>query len=96
LLGLIGVITGYYAQENSSLMYNRLVGVIHERCSGLKINIQLKILHALIDLPPASARAPATDRPQLVRGASTAVDVASASNSRPLPPHETAEPCPPN
>lgn len=51
LLGLIGVITGYYAQENSSLMYNRLVGVIHERCSGLKINIQLKTLHALIDLP---------------------------------------------
>lgn len=51
LLGLISVITGYYAQENSSLMYHRLFEVIHERCSGLKLNIQLKILHAMIDLP---------------------------------------------
>ena len=49
--GLIAVITGYYTQENSSLLYNRLLETIHERCDGLKINIQLKILHALIELP---------------------------------------------
>lgn len=48
LLSIISVITGYYTQENSSLMYNRLADVIHERCDGLKINIQLKILHATI------------------------------------------------
>ena len=51
LLGLISVITGYYTQENSSLMYNRLLDVIHERSSGLKLNIQLKILHSQIQLP---------------------------------------------
>ncbi|MFO1064228.1 MAG: hypothetical protein U0892_10220 [Pirellulales bacterium] len=55
LLGLIAVITGYYTQENSSLMYNRLAEIIHERCNGLKINIQLKILHATIDLPESNA-----------------------------------------
>ncbi len=51
LLGLIASVTGYYTQENSSLLYNRLSDIIHERCDGLKINIQLKILQALIDLP---------------------------------------------
>lgn len=51
LLGLVGVITGYYAQENPSLMYNGLLEVIHSRASSMKLNIQLKILHALIDLP---------------------------------------------
>lgn len=51
LLGLISVITGYYTQENSSLMYNRLLDVIHERSNSLKINIQLKILHAELELP---------------------------------------------
>lgn len=51
LLGLIGVITGYYTQQNTSLMYNRLLEVIHNRSSSMKLNIQLKILHALIDLP---------------------------------------------
>lgn len=55
LVGLIAVITGYYAQENSSLMYNRLLQIIHERCSGLKINIQLKILHALVDVAKPAA-----------------------------------------
>ncbi len=53
LLGLIAVITGYYTQENTSLIYNRIADIIHERCNGLKINIQLKILHATIDLPNA-------------------------------------------
>jgi len=48
LLGLISVITGYYTQENSSLLYNRLLEIIHDRCDGLKINIQLKVLHGLI------------------------------------------------
>lgn len=50
LLSIISVVTGYYTQENSSLMYNRLSDVIHERCDGLKINIQLKILHATVKL----------------------------------------------
>ncbi|MBL8808905.1 MAG: hypothetical protein JNM43_01910 [Planctomycetaceae bacterium] len=51
LLGLIAVITGYYAQENSSLLYNRMVEIIQDRCNGLKINIQLKVLQAAISLP---------------------------------------------
>ncbi|MFO0976664.1 MAG: hypothetical protein U0996_09720 [Planctomycetaceae bacterium] len=51
LLGLIAVITGYYAQENSSLLYNRMVEIIQDRCNGLKINIQLKVLQAAINLP---------------------------------------------
>ncbi len=46
LLGLISVITGYYSQENPSLLYNKLLEIIHHRSSGLKLNIQLKILHA--------------------------------------------------
>lgn len=58
LLGLISVITGYYTQENASLMYNRLLDVIHERSSSLKINIQLKILHAMIELPAQPGDSP--------------------------------------
>ena len=46
LLGIIDVITGYYAQENSSLLYNGFCTIIHQRCSNLKINIHLKIQHA--------------------------------------------------
>ncbi len=46
LLGLISVITGYYAQENPSLMYNRMMETIQHRSNSLKLNIQLKILHA--------------------------------------------------
>lgn len=53
LLGLISVITGYYTQQNSSLTYNATLEVIHNRSSSMKLNIQLKILHALIDLPGA-------------------------------------------
>ncbi len=49
LLGIIGVITGYYSQENSSLLYNRLTEIIYQRSSSLKLNIQLKILHATIE-----------------------------------------------
>ncbi len=48
LLGLISMIAGYYTQENSSLLFNSLPEIIHQRCDGLKINIQLKILHATI------------------------------------------------
>jgi hypothetical protein len=57
LLGIISVITGYYSQENASLLYNKLLEIIHHRCNGLKINIQLKIFHATItlaDIPPPS------------------------------------------
>lgn len=48
LLGLISSIVGYYTQENSSLLFNNLPEIIHQRCDGMKINIQLKILHAMI------------------------------------------------
>jgi hypothetical protein len=56
LLGLISVIAGYYSQENASLLYNNLLGIVHDRSSSLKLNIQLKILHASLDIgPPPSA-----------------------------------------
>ncbi len=60
LLGLISVISGYYAQENSSLLYSNLLEIIHHRCNGLKLNIQTKILHAsiTITLDPASETGP--------------------------------------
>ena len=51
LLGLVSSISGYYTQENSSLLFNNLPEIIHQRCDGLKINIQLKILHATIHIP---------------------------------------------
>ena len=58
LLGLISVIAGYYSQENASLLYNNLLSIIHDRSSSLKLNIQLKILHASlnIDPPPEASR----------------------------------------
>ncbi|NUM34302.1 MAG: hypothetical protein HUU50_07150 [Candidatus Brocadiae bacterium] len=43
LLGIIDVITGYYAQEDSTLLFNGFCSVIHQRCMNLKVNIQLKI-----------------------------------------------------
>lgn len=51
LLGLISMIAGYYTQENSSLLFNSQAEIIHQRCDGLKINIQLKILHAMVSVP---------------------------------------------
>ena len=51
LLGVISMIASYYTQENSTLLFNNLSEVIHQRCDGLKINIQLKILHATVELP---------------------------------------------
>lgn len=56
LLGQISMISGYYTQENSSLLFNNLSEVIHQRCDGLKINIQLKILHALLPVDQPAAR----------------------------------------
>ena len=53
LLGLVSMIGGYYTQENSSLLFSGLPEIIHQRCDGLKINIQLKILHAMINTTPA-------------------------------------------
>jgi hypothetical protein len=47
MLSLISAIAGYYTQENSSLLFNNLSEVVHQRCDGLKLNIQLKLLHAL-------------------------------------------------
>jgi hypothetical protein len=55
LLGLLSMISSYYTQENSSLLFNNLSEVIHQRCDGLKINIQLKILHATVQLPREAA-----------------------------------------
>ena len=52
LLGLVSMIGGYYTQENSSLLFSGLPEIIHQRCDGLKINIQLKILHATINTEP--------------------------------------------
>lgn len=49
LLGLIGVIAGYYAQENGSLLYNGLLTIVGERADALRLNIQLKILHASVE-----------------------------------------------
>jgi hypothetical protein len=51
LLGVISMIASYYTQENSSLLFNNLSEVIHQRTDGLKINIQLKILHATVEMP---------------------------------------------
>jgi hypothetical protein len=62
LLGLIDVLTGYYTQENSSLLYNNLLTIIPERSNSLKLNIQLKILHANIVLP-ALETAPTAEAP---------------------------------
>ena len=52
LLGLVSMIGGYYTQENSSLLFSGMPEIIHQRCDGLKINIQLKILHAMIKTDP--------------------------------------------
>lgn len=51
LLGVISMISSYYTQENSSLLFNNLSEVIHQRAGGLKINIQLKVLHATVEVP---------------------------------------------
>jgi len=56
ILGLISAINGYYTQENSSLLFNNQTEVIHERCDNLKLNIQLKILHAGIPSIPNLSR----------------------------------------
>jgi hypothetical protein len=48
LLSLISATSGYYTQENSSLLFNNLSEVVHQRCDALKINIQLKLLHAVV------------------------------------------------
>ncbi len=48
LAGLISVIGGYYAQMNPSLLYSNLLDIIQRRCDGLKLNIQIKILHASV------------------------------------------------
>lgn len=60
LLGLISAISGYYTQENSSLLYNNLSEVVHQRCDNLKLNIQLKILHSSIklDRPTSFGKSP--------------------------------------
>ena len=63
LLGLIDVLTGYYTQENSSLLYNNLLTIIPERSNSLKLNIQLKILHANIVLPALETAPTAADPP---------------------------------
>lgn len=71
LLGLISVIAGYYSQENASLLYNNLLGIIHDRSSSLKLNIQLKILHAGLGVTPSEGESRA------------AVEAASSDASNP-------------
>ena len=56
LLGLVSMIGGYYTQENSSLLFSGMPEIIHQRCDGLKINIQLKILHATIKTEPVDPK----------------------------------------
>jgi hypothetical protein len=63
LLGLVSMIGGYYTQENSSLLFSGLPEIIHQRCDGLKINIQLKILHATISAEPIEAAGAALPAP---------------------------------
>lgn len=48
LLSLISSISGYYTQENSALLFNNLSQIVHSRCDALKLNIQLKVLHATV------------------------------------------------
>jgi hypothetical protein len=57
LIGIISVITGYYAQGNSSLLYDKLVQIIPQRCDSLRITIELEILHAPNDMQPGAMRA---------------------------------------
>lgn len=64
LLGLVSMIAGYYTQENSSLLFNGMPEIIHQRCDGLKINIQLKILHATIQLDHAEQPKKPDSEPQ--------------------------------
>jgi hypothetical protein len=62
LLGLISVIAAYYAQANPALHYSNLLDTVHQRCSGLKLNIQIKILHASVPLDaPQPRSAPDND-----------------------------------
>jgi hypothetical protein len=61
LLSLISAINGFYTQENSSLLFNNQSEVIHQRCDNLKLNIQLKILHAGIKLEPI--KTPNSEKP---------------------------------
>jgi hypothetical protein len=87
LLGLVSMISGYYTQENSSLLFNNLAEIIHQRCDGLKINIQLKILHALIDsdqiseeaIPVASSTASLVPEPQNLAPNANQFDVGQVS-----------------
>jgi hypothetical protein len=50
LLGLISVTGAYYAQANPSLLYSNLLEIIQRRCAALKLNIQIKILHAAVPI----------------------------------------------
>lgn len=70
LLSLVSTISSYYTQENSSLLFNNLAEIIPQRCDSLKINIQLKILHAMIELPP--------EKPVVPISVETAPDVGHA------------------
>lgn len=47
-LSLISTVGGYYTQENSSLLFANLSETVHQRCDALKLNIQLKVLHATV------------------------------------------------
>lgn len=65
LLSMISAINGFYTQENSSLLFNNQSEVIHERCDNLKLNIQLKILHAGIQLEPRKPKQDEQSQPSV-------------------------------
>ena len=77
------MIAGYSTQENSSLMFNNLPEIIHSRCDGLKINIQLKILHATIpvQLPEMFQESPTGNPAAII----PQQQVLAASDSGPRP-----------
>lgn len=52
MLSIISAISGFYTQENSSLLHNNLSELVHQRCDGLKLNIQLKLLQAMVQVEP--------------------------------------------
>ncbi|HEY6565456.1 MAG TPA: hypothetical protein VIY86_13220, partial [Pirellulaceae bacterium] len=88
LLGLISVIAGYYSQENASLLYNNQLSIIHARSSSLKLNIQLKILHALLGVSLPSQSMDAIHEPGTREVRSEPVTpAASPDPKRPSPPN---------
>ncbi|MBI4570035.1 MAG: hypothetical protein HY719_16705, partial [Planctomycetes bacterium] len=63
MLNLISALAGIYARANAALVFNGVTGAIQSRATEIKLNIQLKVLQAIVpvpdppelpDLPPAA------------------------------------------